>query len=151
MFVTLHIYVKVHCYCSAPIDPSFVHAYLKHLQSYKVMDINVKEINMATKCKLTIAKTNKHAHTYYMFGYMFKIWTSYNQNLYSVVQFTKWAKKFTYHTRSYNAYNTYNNYNATLTWKCDYLSSPLITTELKMFWGKQYAKIQWCLTREIYK
>ena len=39
MVATLHIHVQVHCYSSAPID------------------------QMTTKCKLTIAITNKHAHT----------------------------------------------------------------------------------------
>ena len=63
MVVTMHIYVPLHCYCSALIDTTLVHKNIKHTAfdtySYKVMDINVKEINMATKCKLTFAIFNK--------------------------------------------------------------------------------------------
>ena len=50
MVSTLHIYILLHCYHSAPIDPTMVHTSLKQLQSngYKC-----KKINMAMKCKLT--------------------------------------------------------------------------------------------------
>ena len=44
---TLCIDVPLHLYCSAPIDPTLVHALLKHLaydtDSHKVMGINVKK------------------------------------------------------------------------------------------------------------
>ena len=47
MVTISHIYVHVHCYCSAPIDLTLVHIYLKHFvsdsNSYKEMDINVKK------------------------------------------------------------------------------------------------------------
>ena len=57
------MYVQVYCYCSAIIDPTLGNTQLKHVvadaNSYQIMDINVKKINMATKCKLTTAMTNK--------------------------------------------------------------------------------------------
>ena len=63
MAATLCIYVPLHSYCSASIEPTLVHKSLKHLlsdtNSHKVIDINVKKINMAIKCKLTTAMTNK--------------------------------------------------------------------------------------------
>ena len=37
MVVTLHMYVPLHCYCSAFIDPILVHTYLKHLISATVI------------------------------------------------------------------------------------------------------------------
>ena len=62
MVATLHIYVPLHYYCSAPIRPQLVHTELKHLgsdtNSYNVIDTNAKK-NLCSKCKLTIAMTNK--------------------------------------------------------------------------------------------
>ena len=77
---TLHIYVQLHCPCSAPIDPTVVQTYLKYLvsdtNSNKVVNKNVN------KCKSTTAITNKLmcTQTYCMCGHMCKIWTCHNQN-----------------------------------------------------------------------
>ena len=63
MVATLHMYIQVHCYCTAPIDPTLVHISMKlfvsDTNSYKVMDINLKTIKMATICQLTTAMTSK--------------------------------------------------------------------------------------------
>ena len=63
MVATLYIYVPLHCYHSAAIDPTLVHTLLKHLVcdtiSYKENGTSVKTNKYDTKCKLTIAMTNK--------------------------------------------------------------------------------------------
>ena len=59
---TLHRYVPLHFYCSIHTDSTLIYIYLKHLfsdtNSYSAIGINVRQINMAAKCKLTIAVTN---------------------------------------------------------------------------------------------
>ena len=66
MVATLHIQVPLHCYSSASIHCTLVQKYFKHLVSdldcCKVMDINVKKLNMAAVWKLPNAITNKEIY-----------------------------------------------------------------------------------------
>ena len=68
MVATLYICVPLHCYCSVPIDLTLAQPYLAYLVSdanrYRLIGINVKERNMATKCKVTKEMTNKCAYVH---------------------------------------------------------------------------------------
>ena len=63
---TLHIYITLHCYCSALRDLTLVYICFIYpvfnTNCYKVMGINVNKINMATKCKQLQGLINLHTH-----------------------------------------------------------------------------------------